>query len=41
MEPLNQAETLTRAALETFQAYNRGKLQATAQQLLEEIHQRI
>ena len=40
LEPLNQAETLTRAALETFQAYNRRKLQATAQQLLEEIHQR-
>ncbi|MEQ8959489.1 MAG: hypothetical protein RLP02_16470, partial [Coleofasciculus sp. C2-GNP5-27] len=40
-EPLNQAETLTRAALETFQAYNRSKLQAAAQQLLEEIHQRI
>ena len=39
-EPLNQAETLTRAALDTFQAYNRGTLEAAAQQLLEEIHQR-
>ncbi|WP_446357656.1 tetratricopeptide repeat protein [Coleofasciculus sp. A1-SPW-01] len=39
-EPLNQAETLTRAALETFQAYNRRKLQTAAQQLLEEIEQR-
>ncbi|MEQ9483578.1 tetratricopeptide repeat protein [Coleofasciculus sp. F4-SAH-05] len=39
-EPLKQAETLTRAALETFQAYNRRKLQTAAQQLLEEIEQR-